>query len=76
MAREGADISIVFLPEEQVDAETTKRLVEKEGVQCLLIQGDLRDLNFCREAVEKHVAKYEAVLLLISGNDILTLVII
>lgn len=59
MAREGADISIVFLPAEEVDAETTKSLVEKEGVQCLLISGDLRDLDFCREAVEKHVAKYE-----------------
>jgi hypothetical protein len=76
MAREGADISIVFLPAEQVDAETTKGLVEKEGVQCLLIQGDLRDLNFCREAVEKHVAKYEAMLFFISGNKPLTLMIV
>jgi hypothetical protein len=59
MAREGADISIVFLPPEQVDAETTKTLVEKEGVRCLLICGDLRDLEVCRETVEKHVAKYE-----------------
>jgi NAD(P)-dependent dehydrogenase (short-subunit alcohol dehydrogenase family) len=58
MAREGADISIVFLPSEQVSAETTKRLVEKENIQCLLIPEDLRDLNFCREAVGKHVAKY------------------
>lgn len=57
MAREGADISIVFLPSEQVDADTSKILVEKEGVQCFLISGDLRDLNFCREAVEKHVGK-------------------
>jgi NAD(P)-dependent dehydrogenase (short-subunit alcohol dehydrogenase family) len=60
MAREGADISIVFLPSEQVSAETTKRLVEKENIQCLLIPGDLRDLNFCREAVGKHVAKYSS----------------
>ncbi|KAJ5891267.1 uncharacterized protein N7473_007495 [Penicillium subrubescens] len=67
MAREGADISIVFLPEEQVDAETTKRLVEKEGVQCLLIQGDLRDLNFCREAVEKHVANSGKVNVLVNN---------
>ncbi|KAJ5389990.1 Short-chain dehydrogenase/reductase SDR [Penicillium cataractarum] len=67
MAREGADISIVFLPAEQVDAETTKDLVEKEGVHCLLICGDLRDLDFCREAVEKHVAKFGKVNVLINN---------
>jgi hypothetical protein len=55
MAREGADISIVYLPAELVDAETTKRLVERECVQCLLILGDLRDLNFCHDAVDKNM---------------------
>ncbi|GLI73700.1 hypothetical protein PoHVEF18_001921 [Penicillium ochrochloron] len=67
MAREGADISIVFLPAEQVDAENTKGLVEKECVQCLLIQGDLRDMNFCREAVEKHVANFGRVNVLVNN---------
>lgn len=76
MAREGADISIIFLPSEQVDAETTKGLVEKEGVRCLLIPGDLRDLEFCHEAVEKHVAKYGAVVLLFYDHDVLTLAIV
>lgn len=55
MAREGADISIVYLPEEQGDAETVKSMVEKEGRECLLIQGDLRDHNFCHQAVDEHV---------------------
>ena len=38
-AREGADISIVYL-EEQADAEETRRLVEQEGRRCLLLKGD------------------------------------
>lgn len=56
-AREGADISIVYLPEEQPDAEDTKKMVEKEGKQCLLIAGDLMDGKNCERAVKEHVSK-------------------
>src|ERR671936_1085461 len=35
-AREGADVAIVYLPEEQSDADETQRAVEKEGRKCLL----------------------------------------
>lgn len=65
-AREGADVTIVYLPEEQEDAEETKQMVEKEGKQCLLIPGDLMDNKTCENAVKKHVEKY--------GNTIHTLV--
>ncbi len=37
-AREGADVAIVYLSEQQ-DAEETRRCVEKEGRRCLLIAG-------------------------------------
>jgi NAD(P)-dependent dehydrogenase (short-subunit alcohol dehydrogenase family) len=57
-AREKADIAIVYLPEEQSDAETTKLAVEKERQRCLLIPGDLRDPAFCAEAVERTVQEY------------------
>src|ERR1044072_4222831 len=37
-AREGADVAIIYLAEEQADAEETRRAVEKkEGRKCLLI---------------------------------------
>src|SRR5688500_1027228 len=36
-AREGADIAIIYLPEEQSDAEETRRAVEAEGRKALLI---------------------------------------
>lgn len=57
MAREGADITIVYLPSEQPDAEATKASVEGENRTCLLVPGDLRDRNLCRHAVEEHVKK-------------------
>ena len=42
-AREGADVAIVYL-DEQEDAEETRRLVEAEGRRCVLIFGDVKDL--------------------------------
>ncbi|MEO8238147.1 MAG: SDR family oxidoreductase [Flavobacterium sp.] len=51
-AREGADIAIVYLKEDK-DALLTKELIEKEGQQCLLISGDLKEEKFCKEAIKK-----------------------
>lgn len=50
-AREGADVAITYLPEEQSDAETTRAAVEELGRRCLLLPGDLRGAEFCDEAV-------------------------
>ena len=52
-AREGADVAIVYLAEEDTDAEDTRGLVEAEGRRCLLIPGDVGDEAFCRQAVER-----------------------
>lgn len=57
-AREGSDVTIVYLPEEEEDAQETKKMVEKEGKECLLIPGNLMDNETCRKAVEKHVEKF------------------
>ena len=54
-AREGADVCIVYLAEEQRDAEETREAVEREGRRALLIAGDVRDSSFCREAVGRTV---------------------
>lgn len=66
-AREGSDVSIVYLPEEKEDAEETKRMVEKEGRECLLIPGDLMDNETCRKAVEKHVEKFGMIHVLVNN---------
>jgi NAD(P)-dependent dehydrogenase (short-subunit alcohol dehydrogenase family) len=57
-AREGADVAIVYLPEEQSDAEETRKAVEAEGRRALLIPGDVTNSGFCREAVEKTVKEF------------------
>ena len=57
-AREGADVAIVYLPEEQVDAEETKRAVEKEGRACLLLPGDVSSFDFCEEVVERTLQEF------------------
>ncbi|MCF2488883.1 SDR family oxidoreductase [Dyadobacter sp. CY347] len=56
-AREGADVAIVYLEEDQ-DAQETKALVEAEGKRCLLIPGDIRDESFCKEAVTQVVSEF------------------
>jgi len=57
-AREGADVSVVYLEEEQVDAEETRAAVEREGGKCLLIAGDVTDPEFCRRAVGQTARLY------------------
>ena len=54
-AREGARVAITYLPEEQSDADETRRIVEAAGAQCLLLCGDLTDPKFCSDAVEATV---------------------
>ena len=56
-AREGADVTIVYLAEDR-DAEVTKAAVEKEGRRCLLISGDVRDPRFCRAVVAQTLKEF------------------
>jgi NAD(P)-dependent dehydrogenase (short-subunit alcohol dehydrogenase family) len=65
-AREGADVAIVYLASTD-DAEETRRAVEKEGRQCLLIQGDVKETAFCKEAVEKTVAEFDRLDILVNN---------
>ena len=57
-AREGADVAISYLPEEQADAEDTAKLVEAAGRRSLLLPGDARDEGYCTEIVEKTVSEF------------------
>jgi NAD(P)-dependent dehydrogenase (short-subunit alcohol dehydrogenase family) len=55
-AKEGADIAIVYL-EEDDDARRTKELVEDTGQRCLLCRGELAEPEFCQRVVEHTVEK-------------------
>jgi hypothetical protein len=57
-AREGADVAIIYLPEEESDAKEIEAQIIKEGRKVLLISGDVTDPYFCHQAVEKTVKKF------------------
>lgn len=57
-AREGANVAITYLPEEQTDADETREAVVAEGQDVHLIAGDLMDPEFCKESVEETVARF------------------
>ena len=52
-AREGANVAIVYLPEEQKDAEETAVAIKRESRPALLISGDVTDPEFCVSAVNE-----------------------
>ncbi len=56
-AREGADIAIVYL-DEDTDAKDTQQAIKAEGRDCLLIKGDVKDVKFCKEAIQQTVDKF------------------
>ncbi|HEY5971957.1 MAG TPA: SDR family oxidoreductase [Pseudoxanthomonas sp.] len=56
-AREGADVAVLYLDEDQ-DARDTKRYVEAEGRRCVTIAGDVKDPEFCESAVKKAVKAF------------------
>lgn len=55
-AREGADVAIVYLPEEESDAEETRDAIEAQNRRALLIPGDVTSSEFCASAVEETVS--------------------
>ena len=57
-AREGARVAIVHLPDEQPDADETRKAIEAVGGECLDIAGDLVDASFCDAVVEQTVRQF------------------
>ncbi|GHD39982.1 SDR family oxidoreductase [Mycetocola manganoxydans] len=57
-AREGADVALSYLPEEQDDAEDTAGWIEKAGRRALLLPGDAREEQFSTDIVELTVEEF------------------
>lgn len=66
-AREGADVAIAYLPEEEPDARTIIEQIEKAGVQALALPGDLRELEQCQLIVEKTVEAFGGLDILVNN---------
>ncbi len=65
-AREGADVAIIHLNEDE-DAADTKAAVEKEGRRCLVIKGDVKDAKFCRDAVARTAKQFARLDILVNN---------
>jgi NAD(P)-dependent dehydrogenase (short-subunit alcohol dehydrogenase family) len=65
-AREGADVVVSYLNEEE-DAQETKRLVEESGRKCLLVPGDIAKAAHCRALVAKAVEAFGRIDVLVNN---------
>ena len=54
-AREGADVAIAYLPEEEADAREVIALIEAEGRVAVGLPGDIKDEQWCRDLVQQAV---------------------
>ena len=66
-AREGADVAINYLPDEEPDAREVIEVIEREGRKGVAIPGDLRQEAFCRELVARAVQELGGLDILVSN---------
>jgi NAD(P)-dependent dehydrogenase (short-subunit alcohol dehydrogenase family) len=64
--KEGANVAIMYNVNDG-DAETTRKMVEESGQQCLVIKGDVRDPAACKDAVEKTVSAFGGLNILVNN---------
>jgi NAD(P)-dependent dehydrogenase (short-subunit alcohol dehydrogenase family) len=66
-AREGADVAINYLSEEEADAKKTEQEVKDCGRACLLLPGDLSEGQTCDEIVQQTVDRFGKLDILVSN---------
>ncbi len=65
-AREGADVALVYLPDEEQDARDVVALIEAENRKAVALPGDVTDRAFCQAMVDQAVKE-------LGGLDILVI---
>jgi NAD(P)-dependent dehydrogenase (short-subunit alcohol dehydrogenase family) len=65
-AREGADILISYLNEEE-DAEETARLVKEAGREAVLVPGDISEEAQCRKIIDQAVSEFGRIDILVNN---------
>jgi NAD(P)-dependent dehydrogenase (short-subunit alcohol dehydrogenase family) len=66
-AREGADVLISYLSEEEEDAQVTRRVVEEAGRRCVTMPGDIREESHCQEIVRRAMDEFGKIDVLINN---------
>ena len=69
-AMEGADVAIVYLPEEQVDANNVQKTIQSYGRECLLIPQDLRSEEGCKRVVDIVVKAWGRIDVLVNNSSV------
>ncbi|RZI98925.1 MAG: SDR family oxidoreductase, partial [Rubrivivax sp.] len=64
--REGADVAVAFHSSTE-DAEETRRRIEAEGRQCLLLQGDVKSSSWCEGAVDQVIERFGKIDVLVNN---------
>ena len=65
-AREGADVLIAYLDEDE-DADETKRLVEQAGRKAVIVSGDIQDPAHCRMIIDTAVKELGGIDILVNN---------
>lgn len=68
MAREGADVSFVYLPEEEEDAQATKEAIEKRGRKAKSLALDVYKSENCKKAVDEHMKAFGKLRVLVNNS--------
>jgi NAD(P)-dependent dehydrogenase (short-subunit alcohol dehydrogenase family) len=66
-AREGADVLISYLEEEESDTQETARVVEEAGKKAVRVPGDISEEDNCQRVVERAVEEFGKVDILINN---------
>lgn len=66
-AREGADVAISYLPDEEVDAQAVVEEIKAAGRQAVAIPGDITVESFCKELVERAVTELGSIDILVNN---------
>lgn len=69
MAREGADVSILYLPEEEEDAKFTIKQIEKAGRKGHGMQYDLTEEANCKAAIDEHIKIFGKLNVLVNNSS-------
>jgi len=67
-AMEGADVAVVYLKEEEKDAQDAKKLVEERGRKCFLISADLSKSEECKGVVDEVVLALGGINILVNNH--------
>ena len=67
-AMEGADSFIAYLPEEEKDAQDTKKMVEEKGQKCHTLAVNLKSKENCQKVIDEAVKAMGGIDILINNH--------